>query len=610
LRPVSTTAATAARSRLYLILLAVLWLAIYLPGLFHPALLDDADTVHSEAVREMLIRQDWVTLHADGIRYLEKAPLQYWAVAVCYKIFGISDWSTRLPLSLAALLLAFALFGLGRRVYDETAGFYAALIVLTAFGPYLFTRFFIPDLIVGLWLTLGFWLFLYGLEQETPSRWVCWGLAITAALNVLTKGLIGVVFPIAILGIYLLLTRNLKYLWRMRLVSSSLIFLAVAAPWHILAGIRNPAAGEAKGFFWFYFVNEHIKRYLGTRYPKDYDTVPFLLFWGLILVWLLPWSAFLPQGIRQVPGHLRDYASNLSAAQRASLLFGVWAATILVFFSFSTRQEYYVVPALPALALLMGSWLSAEASPAVDEGLLRSGRISSQVLLAVGVLIFLAATGLAALSKPPAPGIDIAELLRHDPSKYALSMGHIFDLTPQALGAFRTPLLGTGAAFLLGTLLNLILRRRKRFLAANLALATMMVGVIYCAHLGFMVFEPVMSSKGLALAVEKIYKPGDVIVINGEYEEGSTLNYYLRVPVRMLNHVNANLWFGSLFPDAPHVFETDESFQKLWSSPSRVFLWSEADDVPTQLFHAPAYEIARRGGKVILSNQPSALSGQ
>lgn len=596
-----------ARASYLLATLVLFWLAIYLPGLFRPALLDDADTVHAEAAREMLTRHDWVTLHADGVRYLEKAPLQYWAVATSYKLFGISEWSTRLPLSLGVLALAIVLFQLGSRIYGKESGFYSALVILTAFGPYIFTRFFIPDVLVGLWLTIGFGFFLTGLRQAQPSRFVCWGLAASAALNVLTKGLIGIVFPVAILGVYLLVTRNLRYLLRMRLLSSAVVFLVIAAPWHILAALRNPAQGQSKGFLWFYFVNEHFKRYLGTRYPKDYDTVPLLLFWGLLLIWLLPWSAFLPQAIAQVKIFRRDVARNVSSEsfrRSVSLLLGIWAAVILIFFSFSTRQEYYVLPALPALALLLGSWLVREGQAVGNEKIQRSGRISSFALLVVGVLAFVSTTILVLLSKQHAPGYDIADLLRHNPSRYALSFGHFFDLTPQALGAFRAPLLGAGISLLIGTGVSWMLRRRRRYFAGNIALGVMMIGLLWSSQRGFALFEPVMSSKELALAVEKQYRPGDVIVINGEYEQGSTMNFYTGKPVHVLKWTH-NLWYGSLFPDAPPVFESSASFQRLWNSSTRVFLWTQTYKTPSNLLSGNVYQVASRGDKAILSNQPN-----
>src|SRR5215467_4639048 len=332
-----------ARRGTFIALVVLVWAVIYVGSLFQPPLMDDADTVHAEAAREMVETGDWVTLKINGgLRYLEKAPLMYWLVAASYKIFGVHDWSTRLPIALGMLAVLLVVYRIGRRFYSDEGGLYAALALGTGFGSFIYTRFMIPEMLVALWLAMGFDFFLASLEQserdEQPSLLVCWGLAATMALNVLTKGLIGLVFPVGTIFIYLLLTKNLRHLLRLRLLSSFLVFLAIAAPWHLLAGLRNPAQGQAQGFFWFYFVNEHFLRYLKKRYPADYDTVPLWLFWGLMLVWLMPWTAFIVQALRQVPLKISALRNNLSAQQRATLIFFLWPALILLFFSFSSRQ--------------------------------------------------------------------------------------------------------------------------------------------------------------------------------------------------------------------------------------------------------------------------------
>src|SRR5262245_16889203 len=357
------------------------------------------------------VDHDWVTLHINGgFRYLEKAPLMYWAVAASFKLFGVHEWSARLPIALGVLALLLVTYRLGRRVFQEQnqgeeAGLYSALALATGFGPFIFTRILIPDMAVALWLAIGFDFFWTTLEQaeagERPSPWHCGGIAATMALNVLTKGLIGLVFPIGTIFIFLLLTVNLRHLLKLRLFSSFLVFLAIAAPWHVLAGLRNPAQGQARGFFWFYFVNEHFLRYLKKRYPEDYDTVPLWLFWGLNLIWLMPWTAFLFQAFAQIPGQFRRWRSSLSRQEKGILLFAIWFLLVLAFFSFSSRQEYYVIAGIPGLALLLGGWLAREtASPPSDNSPeRRSGRISSMVLVVIGVVACAAALLLALQSK-------------------------------------------------------------------------------------------------------------------------------------------------------------------------------------------------------------------
>ena len=583
-----------------LVVILVLWGAIYFAGIFTPALLDDVDTIHAEAAREMVLRHDWVTLYTDGIRYLEKAPLMYWGVAASYELFGVSDWSTRLPLMLGVLALLFATYALGKHAYGERGGLYAAVVLSTSLGPYMFTRFQIPDVIVGLWLAWGAYFFLLSLEQEKPSRWVCWGLAATCALGVLTKSLIGLVLPLASIFVYLLLTRNLRHLLKMRLLSSTLVFLAIAVPWHILAALRNPSQGAVKGFLWFYFVNEQFMRYVGKRVPPGYDTVPLLIFWGLTILWLAPWMVFLPQAVKQVPMRLRDWHAHLSRSQRASLFFAIWALVEVGFFTFSTRQEYYTIPAVPAMALLVGGWLAKEASSPGTEA--RSGRISSWALFAmvavgsaIGIALFIS-------SKSPAPGADLADLLQKNPQDYDFSLGHFLDLTPEALGMFRPQLIGAIASLLIGASANLWLRYRGNPRYGNVALAAMMVALLTCVHGAFVTFSPVLSSKQLALAIQEHYQPGDVVVVDGQYHQASTLNFYLGTRLRVLHEPSGNLWYGVKFPDAPRVFETPATFAQLWTTPVTVFVWTDQDR-PKELAGLPHYLLARSGGKSIFTNR-------
>src|ERR1700751_4190590 len=454
LSPQASISDSSFRRRSSIWCITLVWGMIDFAGMFTPALLDDVDSVHAEAAREMLYRHDWVTLYTNGVRYLEKAPMMYWSIATSYRLFGVSDWSTRLPLMLGVLALLFATYKLGRFAYGEAGGLYSAVVLATSIGPYIFTRFLIPDVLVGLWLAIGYLFFLRSLEENPPSRLTCWGFAVTCALNVLTKGLIGLVFPAGAIGLFLLLTGNLKHLLRLRLVSSTIVFFVLVAPWHILAAIRNPAQGDARGFLWFYFVNEHLRRFIGTRVPPGYDTVPLLIFWGLLLAWLLPWRVLLPQALRDIPVRWRDFHERLDRRQRSNLLFLLWALVIVGFFSFSTRQEYYTIPGLPGLALLVGGWLARESGPTASIADRHAGRISSTVLFVCGVLGFIGGMYLLSVSHLPTPNADLADLLKKNPEDYNFSLGHVLDLTPQALGAFRGPLIGVSLGLLFGTELD------------------------------------------------------------------------------------------------------------------------------------------------------------
>jgi 4-amino-4-deoxy-L-arabinose transferase-like glycosyltransferase len=657
------------RNRLILI---ALWFFFYSSlALLTPPLLDDADSVHAEVAREMLLRNDWVTLYANGIRYLEKAPLLYWSIAASFKLFGVHTATARLPLAFTILALTLILEAFARQAFASIrAGLYAGLLLLSSFGIFIFTRILIPDALVCLWLTLA--LYCYWLTEQstephnrvphlrdglivakvgsftpqhlssTPNPLLCWAFAACCALNVLTKGLIGIVFPVLIVLAHLALTRRnvravLTRIKQLAPISSTIVFLAIAAPWHIFIALANPTQGDpgsltftqghwsvplptdgnVHGWLWFYFINEHLLRYLNLRVPRDYDTVPLYLFWGLLLLWLMPWSAYLLRAFRTVPWRksLRPLVSirTLTPQESTRLLLGIWAAIPLLFFSFSTRQEYYVLPSLPPLILLIAAWLNDEAAEAesftVPNPLTRAGQRISVVLLTLGSIAALIA-GFFVFRARPVPGTDLATLLKQNPSDYALSFGHILDLNTRAMSAFHDPLLLTAIALFLGTLANWLLRAHYKPHAANLCLAGATFAFLLAAHIGLQIFSPILTSRQLAVAIAPELKRDDLIVINGEYESASTLGFYLHrpdqntQPIHILNGRSSNLWYGSFFPDAPRIFEDDISLSLKWTETRRIFLWQ---DLSTPIPHLPGktYFIAQSGGKEILSNQPN-----
>ncbi len=384
--------------------------------------MDDVDAVQAQIARNMLRSGDWVTARLDGVVYLEKAPLVYWLIAGSYKIFGVHDWAARIPIALSAISLAWLTAAFGVWAFGRKAGLYAGLVMATGVGLFLFTRILIPDVMLTFTITLGMWAFLRTLEEDEPHPRL-WAFVLAASLGVglLLKSLIGVVFPVAAGLIYLALTKQLfvARTWRrLRPFSGVLVLLAIAAPWHILATLRNPpifawtlksGPGMYHGFLWFYFVNEQLMRFLNMRYPRDYNTVPRLWFWVLHLVWLFPWSVYFP-AIAKLS--LRP----LDRAGRARLLALSWTAFLLIFFTFSTTQEYYSMPCYPALALLLGSAM-AMGGPWV-----RRGTRTLAVLAAAAAVLVLAI--LITLHGVPAPG-DISSALSKHPSAYTLSLGHI-----------------------------------------------------------------------------------------------------------------------------------------------------------------------------------------
>ncbi len=556
------------------------------------------DAVQALIARDMLYSGDWVIARLDGVPYLEKSPLIYWMIAGCFRIFGVHDWAARIPIALSVVLLAWLTYRYGRWAFDARAGYYAGLVLATCVGLFLFTRVLIPDVVLTLTTCLGFWSFQRVTEpDEGNSRLWAAVLAASLALGVMLKGLIALVVVGGGAFVYLVLTRQLfsRATWRrLHVLSGAAIFLAIAAPWHVIATLRMPpylnftmhsGPGEYHGFFWFYFMNEHVLRFLNLRYPRDYNTVPRPLFWLLHLVWLFPWSVYCLQAARQ-------NFKPTDRAGRTRLLALCWAGFLLVFFTFSTTQEYYSMPIYPALALLLGSAMTAE-NVWTRWGTRVLGVIMALCTIAVAAILYL-------VRNTPAPG-DISNALQQRPSAYTLSLGHMGDLTIPSFAYLRTPLWMAGIAFLIGTLACWLLRGRRVYLA----IAVMMVLFIHAARVALVTFEPYLSSRPLATAL--LHAPKGKVISNGAYYEFSTVYFYTDEEPLLWNGRKNNLEYGSYAPGSPPVFIEDQQFSSLWNSPDRYFVLTDG----TRLAHlqqvAPSdrlFLVTETGGKSLYTNLP------
>ena len=504
-------------------------------------------------------------------------------------------------MALAWLTAAFGTWAFGRR-----AGFYAGLCMATCIGLFLFTRILIPDVTITATMTLSMWAFLRALDEEErrPRLWAAL-LAASIGISLLLKSLIGVVFPAGAALLYLLCTRQLlvaKAWKRLQPVSGLAIVLVIAGPWHILATLRNPpyfdltfhsAPGEYHGFLWFYFVNEQVLRFLNLRFPRDYNTVPRVYFWLLHFVWLFPWSVYFPAVAKL------SFAPS-DRAGKTRLLALCWTGFLLVFFTFSTTQEYYSMPCYPALALLLGSAMAAGGA-----WIRRGTRVLSVVLacaaVAALVLLFL-------VRDVPTPD-DISAALAQHPGAYTLSLGHMGDLTIPSFAYLRLPLFVAAIAFLLGALGTLRATGQPAFLAA----ALMAVLFLHAARLALVVFDPYMSSRPLARAL--LRSPEGQLIVDHHYYTFSSI-FFLHQPHRAPAQWTGqqHTIYGSYAPGAPDVFIDDAQWKLSSGSTHSDFTsWRNSRSGPvskkeTSVGADQLTTVAESGGKILLTNHPVTVS--
>jgi len=565
--------------------------------------MDDVDAVQAQIARNMLTSGNWVTARLDGIIYLEKAPLIYWLMAASLKLFGAHDWAARIPVALSAIALCWLTAAFGIWAFGKRAGFYAGLCMATCIGLFLFTRIQIPDVMLTFTIALAMWAFLRALdEDETRPRQWAFVLAASLGTGLLLKSLIGAVFPVAAGILYLLLTKQffVARTWkRLHLVTGTAVILLIAAPWHILATLQNPpyfvftmrsVSGQYHGFLWFYFINEQLLRFLNLRYPRDYNTVPRVYFWLFHLIWLFPWSVYFPALAKL------SY-KPVDRAGRTRLLALCWAGFILVFFTFSTTQEYYSMPAYPAMALLLGSAM------VTGGAWIKRGTKALAVVSALAAIAAIAI--LVAVRNVPAPG-DIASALTQNPQVYSLSMGHMEDLTLASFAYLRLPLAVAALAFAIGAIGSFVWNGRKAFLAA----ALMMVLFLHAARLALVVFDPYLSSRPLAEAL--LRSPEGTLIVDHHYYTFSSVFFYTDRGALLLNGKWNTVEYGAYAPGAPDVFIGDPQFQNLWLKPERYYIVARGPDVPhleVLVGREQLSLVAESGGKVLLTNHPLTSAG-
>jgi 4-amino-4-deoxy-L-arabinose transferase-like glycosyltransferase len=500
----ATSFAGGPRPRNAAFILLSLWVAVFFCSLFAPPVLDDADATHAQAARAVAMTGDLVTLKVDGVRYLEKAPLPYWIEAASFRVFGYNTFAAHLPQAVTVLLLMLLGHRWANQAFGSRTGFYAAIGILTSVGVFLFTRFSIPDALLSLLLGAALFAFLKSLGpvaveqprnsaeadvkvgevQERPSvvtdagpmvyPYVMWSVL---ALAVLTKGLVALVFFFGTALAYLVLTDDWRKWKLLRPFSGGLLFLAIAAPWHVLAGLRNQGGMDGHGFWWFYFWNEHVLRFLGRRVPQDYNKLPGWVYWGMHLVWLFPWTLFLPLGVAAVWRRFRHQTYTLTRnsnllpplpillplmllvgvlvlarasitstiivaggvyivlligfhrmqtgfeaspfhridpQQRTILLLSLFAGIVLLFFSLSTNQEYYTFPAyLPILLLIAATITRAEQTYAFDPAARRWVTFAHAAFAGIGACVAVALLAALWASRSRPYMANLGDVLAH-----------------------------------------------------------------------------------------------------------------------------------------------------------------------------------------------------
>jgi 4-amino-4-deoxy-L-arabinose transferase-like glycosyltransferase len=516
---------------------------------------------YAEIAREMFASGDWITTRLNGIKYFEKPPLQAWMNALTFTLFGVGEWQARLWTGLCGIL-GVLLTGLaGTRVFGARAGLYAALVLGSCFYWVLGSQVDSVDMGVSGMMTISLCALLLAQRDDAGPRtrrnWMlaCWA---GMALATLSKGLIGLVLPGGVLVCYTVIARDWRLWTRLHIVKGLALFLAIAAPWFILVGLRNPEQPH------FFFVHEHLERFLLKEHHRE---APCWVFLVLLAAGSMPWLGVLVPGLA---AGARRTAPEAAGTFRPRLLALVWLVFIVAFFSASSSKlPGYILPVFPALALLVGCHL--------EHASRRSRMINAASLVLMGLLLLLAA--------PFAP-----DFARHD-GEATLYAG------------FAIWINLAGMLALCGGVLALWMARHRRLDGHVLAVA---LSGFLASQVLLAGFEPLGQARAGALlvpAMRAVLTPDTHLYSVGLYEQ--SLTFYLGRPVTLVDYTD-EFAFGLQQQPALGIATLD-AFIRAWQDDAARGIPSLAIARADLVFelqhrHVPLRVVASDARRVVIAN--------
>ena len=550
---------TQSRALIWLVLL--LFLLSWLHGLGARSLVPTDEGRYAEMAREMLATGDWLTPRLNAIKYFEKPPLQVWMTALAFKLFGLGEWQARLWTGLCGLLGIGLTWHAGRRVFSPAVGAAAGLVLASSFWWAGLGHINTLDMGLSGMMTLALCGLLLGQNPHAGAReqrlWMllCWA---GMALAVLSKGLIGLVLPGAVLVLYTFIARDWAIWRRLHLLAGLLTFFAITAPWFILVSLQNPE------FAHFFFIHEHLQRFTSHVHHREGAWYYFI---PLLLVGLFPWTSVLLHGL------WRGWRSESNEFQPGKLLL-VWSGFIFLFFSVSgSKLPSYILPIFPALALLIALHLQI------------AGRATW--INAGAIMGLLGIAGLAIL--PQISGW----------TKDARELAHYQAAQPAALAAALLMLL-SGALVLWWVKKN----HPDLRLRATLTLA---IGGYLAGQMAILATEPYgryRSGLPMVPAIQAELGPQVKLFAIGLYDQ--TLPFYLRRTMTLVAHTD-ELEFG-LTQEPQLWYPTLDGFLIEWQNGKKAIAITRPD-ILSELRKrgAPVRVIAQDSRRVVIANDPQEL---
>jgi len=513
--------------------------------------------------KEMCESGNWLTPYLNGARYLDKPPLLYWLNLIGYYLLGVSDRVARVPTLLIGLGEVWFTYLIGRRLLGVRVAWLGGFALLTSVGFFTLHLQLLTDHLVTLGLVVAMWVLLRA-EDHSSRRWAVL-FQVALAVGFLSKGFVGLAFPLLILAGYAWFRHQPRLLYLALNPWGWLVFLALTVPWFWAMEQAHP------GFLQHHIVNEQILRFLGQRQPPDITPFPLPGFWLFLFIWLLPWGLLLPEALTR----FWPATASPDQARRGRLLL-LWASVVMIFFSLSsTRIEYYSLPALPALALVLGWRLDRSLAWSRDIGLLAA-------LFFLGLL-----------------GLGLMVLLPYLEQICAANRREFFGMFP-----LIQPIARQASFWIAGLSLGGIVAGWRRPAWALWFYGLLALAFLFFTWKTLTVLSPLLSDKLPGEYIRRNAAPQDLVVMEAieEFEYGASLAFYSGHPILMVQRRGLPQ-FPYPVPARENYLISPEELQQRWEGPARVFLLID-DVIELEPFLQKGRVVMQLPGKRLWLNRP------
>lgn len=553
-------------------LLAVLFILFYSILLGSHALFTPDEGRYSEVAREMIVTRDYITPRINGVAFLDKPILYYWLQASAIKLFGLKEWSLRFWPALLGVIGTLITYFAGRTLFNRRIGLLSAFILATCPLYYGASHYANLDLEVAIFISLSLFTFLCGIQGAlTSSKRILLIMSyVFAALAFLTKGLIGIAFPVMIIGTWVILLNRWTILTKMHLIMGLLIFSAITLPWYILVQKANPQ------FLHFFFVTQQFSRFLTTQSFNSKATFWFYI--PIVFIGAFPWTLFI---IGSFTNTIKSIWKNRNTHANELFLL-LWVVLIFIFFSIPQSKTIgYILPIFPAMALLIAKRLDT----LWDEPFTKRS-LTIIVIYALSCFII----GLGSFIAPHIPSLEITPSLAHQ----LKSNGILFTLSGLLFPFFIRPysfskifywMLSTSSIFLLILMISTNAINQK-------------------------------SIKPLALELKSILRPGDEIVTYFKYYQDLPIYTEQRITIVAdwtASDIPTNdnwlreLWYGMPFQNTQEWLIDETQFWKRFQNDRKrlyVLVNKNYYDQFTRHAKKAIYPVARYNNILLITNTP------